>query len=163
MTALICLGSAYADLGDVQRAIGYCEQSSTIARELGNADGVAANSFIMAMLYSQRGEADRALSLAQESAQIWTQIESPKAQHAQQLIAQLQSDALQANLIGQALENFMDADSLQLMYKVATQNPMLRDTQFIQLIEKIIREQVPLESRPAFELRLIWLKWITSQ
>jgi hypothetical protein len=47
----------------------------------------------MAVLYARQGQAARALPLAQQAAQIFTQIGSPNAQVAQQLIAQLRGKA----------------------------------------------------------------------
>ena len=62
---------------------------SAIRREIGDAMGVATGSFNMALLYAQQGEAESALPLAQQAAQIWEQIGSPNAQQAQRLVAQL--------------------------------------------------------------------------
>jgi tetratricopeptide (TPR) repeat protein len=76
--------------GDVQRAIGYYEQALAIQREIGDAMGVATDSFNMALLYTQRGQVVRALPLAQQAAQILGKIGSPNVQVAQQLVAELQ-------------------------------------------------------------------------
>ena len=53
--------------------------------------GMATDSFNMALLHAQQGQVDRALPLAQEAARIYAQIgDAQYAQHAQQLVAQLQ-------------------------------------------------------------------------
>ena len=43
------------------------------------------------------------------------------------------------------------------------QHPMLKDKQFIRVIEKAIQEQVPPENQPAFNQRLAWLKQIAGK
>ena len=73
----------------MQRAIGYHEQALAVAREIGDIAGVATDSFNMAMLHAQQGQDAQALPLALQAAQIFTQIGSPNAQVAQQLVAQL--------------------------------------------------------------------------
>jgi tetratricopeptide (TPR) repeat protein len=84
------LGNAYLNLGEIKRAIGYCKQAIAIRREIGDINGIAIDSVNMALLYSDQGEVSQALSLAQEAAQIWSQIGSPNLQAARQLIADLQ-------------------------------------------------------------------------
>jgi uncharacterized protein (DUF2345 family) len=52
---------------------------------------VAADSFIMAVLYAQEGDRRRALSFAREAARLFAQMgHAAQAQQAQQLVAQLE-------------------------------------------------------------------------
>ena len=85
------LGNAYLQLGDTRRAIGYYELALAIRREIGDAMGVAADSFNMARLYAQQGQAARALPLAQQAAQFYAQLGHPEmTRRAQELAARLQ-------------------------------------------------------------------------
>jgi len=83
------LGATCARLGETRRANEFYSQALTIAREIGDIDGVARQSFNIARLYTEQGKMTQALPLAQEAAQIWTQIDSPSAQIAQQLVVEL--------------------------------------------------------------------------
>ncbi len=161
--ALGNLGAAYATLGDANSAIGFFEQQLELHHETGDLNGVASVSFNMAIFYAQQGEFARALPLAQEAAQVFARIGHPKhTQRAQQLIARLQDNAPAANSAQAALDAFQCAESLQAMQVAVVQHPMLKDRQFIQLIQKIIAEQIPPEDKSTFDERLACLKQIAE-
>jgi tetratricopeptide (TPR) repeat protein len=165
--ALGNLGNALATQGDVQRAIEYYKQSLAINREIGDLIGLANGSRNMAMIYAQQGEPTRALPFAQESAQLFAQIgHMQNAQSMQQLIAHLKGSPMpQANSAQIAFtifDAFQRVSSPQAMQAAVEQHPLLKDSQFIKFIEKIIKEEVPPEHKPAFEARLAWLREITQ-
>lgn len=156
-TALGNLGVAYENLGDAQRALGYFEQALAIDREIRHLDGVARHSFNMATLFSQQGNISRALRLAQDAAQIWTQIGSPNTQYAQTLVEQLGCSAsapVQTDPVQTAFEAFQCAASLQGMQAVVNQHPFMTDAGFIQAVEETITKQVPPEHKLVFQQRL---------
>jgi hypothetical protein len=130
---------------------------------------LAGNLFNLAVTYAKQGDSRKALSLAQEAAQIFARIGHQQyKQQARQLVAYLQNvDSPSAKGIGnrvqQAFEMFQGADSPQAMQVAVNQYPFMIDTQFIQSVEEIITEQVPPEHKPAFELRLAWLKQIARK
>ena len=89
--ALGNLGSAYAQLGDARRAIGYHEQDLAIARETGNAFGLAIGLFNLGLAQARQGKLPQALSSAQEAADLFTPLgHTEYAQRAQQLADGLQ-------------------------------------------------------------------------
>ena len=55
------LGSAYLNLGDTQRAIGYHEQSLAINREIGDRRGEATSLGNLGNVYSNLGDSPRAI------------------------------------------------------------------------------------------------------
>ena len=152
-------------VGDRRRVIEYYEHHLAIISEIGNVNDVASDLLKMAGLYLQEGDNNRALLFATNSARLFSQIDSPKAQHAYELIVQLQGDTLapHPNTAQAAFEAFQLADTLQVMQTAAAQYPMLKDGHFIQTIQKIIIEQVSPEYKPAFEQRLTWLKQIVGK
>jgi serine/threonine protein kinase len=83
------LGSAYWIMDDVQQALDNFEQGLTIANEIGAIDQIASFSFNAAQIYVQVDNLARATGLAQKALRLWEQIESPKLQYAQQLVAKL--------------------------------------------------------------------------
>jgi tetratricopeptide (TPR) repeat protein len=159
------LGIAYAELGDIRQAFKYCELAIPIRRKIGDLDGTANDLFNMARLYSQQGEDARALSLAQEAENIWTQIGNPNAQRAQELIAQLQEEDLstQTDPFDFSIEAFHSANNLGAMQQVVKKYPFMMDDNFIQAMEEFMKEDAPLNLKPVFEKRLVWLKQIAGK
>ncbi len=89
--ALGNLGSAFADLGDPRRAIGYYEMALEIRREVGDIMGVAMNFYNMADEFSKLGEKRRAIELAQEAIHIFNEFGHIQyVQQAQRLIFHIQ-------------------------------------------------------------------------
>jgi tetratricopeptide (TPR) repeat protein len=153
------------DLGDPRRAIGFYEEAISISREIGDINAVASTSFNTALLYGQQGEAAHAIPLAQQAERIWTQIGSPNAQKARQLLAQLQGGAPPPETVNPdeaAFQAFQRAASVQDMQAAVAAHPILKAPQFQAAIEQVIREQVPPERQPAFQERLRWLKKVAE-
>ena len=165
-TGLCNLGNAYSQLGEVWRAIGFFEQAITICQQIGDLMGVATVSSNMALLYAQQGESQRALPLAQEAARTFTQIGSPNAQQAQNLVAQIQGggspDSAGQNPAQAAFAAFQQTSSAEEMRAAVTEYPFMADAQFIAAIDQFTTEQVPPEHKPAFQQRLAWLRQITK-
>ena len=166
-SALANLGSAYAALGNLPQAIINLEKARGIQGEIGDIDGVAFTSFNISLLYAGQGDPARALPLAQEAMRIWTQIGSPYSERAQQLLAELQGSNQSAfyreNPVQAAFEAFQRADSLQVMQLALDEYPFMKDVQFILGVERVIKEQVLSEHKPAFEQRLAWLKQLARK
>jgi tetratricopeptide (TPR) repeat protein len=86
------LGAVYLQIEDARCATRNFEQAMEIAQEVGDVAGIARYSLNMAILYAQQGELGRALLLARQSADIFTNIgHTQYAQHAQQLAIQIQA------------------------------------------------------------------------
>jgi tetratricopeptide (TPR) repeat protein len=161
------LGGACADLGEFQRAIGYHEQALVISREIGNLMSAAISSFNIALLHAKQGAATQALPLAREAARIFAQIGSPHAQQAQQLVAKLQRGGVATNQpdadpTQQAFKAFLEARSLEEMWRVTSQFPFIIEPGFIAAVEQIIAQQVPPQLQPVFQQRLAWLRQIAN-
>ena len=74
------LANAYADLGEVKKAISCYEQALSIRREIRDINGVANDSFNLALLiYKQLNDPDKALPLAQDAYRIYAQTGNPNA------------------------------------------------------------------------------------
>lgn len=160
------LGNANLLLGNTQQAIGYHEQALKILRDVEDLAGAAMTTFNIAFLYWRQGDSTRALSLAQESAHVFSQMGLiPNAKQAQQLIAQIQRGGTQGttNSAQSAFEDFQHTTSFHDMQVASAKYPFMTDKQFIQAIEEIINEQVPPEHKPAYEERLSWLKQIAGK
>lgn len=168
-TGLGNLGIAYFSLNEFDRAMPFLEKALSIDREIGNIDGMARHLTNMASLCIQQGNSSRALTLAQEALQFWTQIGSPNIRAVQQLIAQLQTEGVeqsgftQDNAIQSAFEAFQYANSPSIMEATVEQYPFMKEVGFIQAIEQVIKDQVPLNLKPAFDERLNWLKQIAGK
>ena len=74
------LGVAYADLGDLPRAIEYHEQALTIAREIGDQRGEGAELTNMGLLADRQGDPARARQLWEQALDIYEAIEDPNAE-----------------------------------------------------------------------------------
>lgn len=81
------------------------------------------------------------------------------AQSVEQLITQLGKRQLKQS----AFESFQRANSLQDMLSIVKQYPFMLDIEFIQLIERVIAEQVPSDNKFFFEERLSTLRQIAAQ
>ena len=164
--ALGNLGNAYAKLGDMRRAAEYYEQALVILREAGDSDGVAHFSFNTAQLYVQQNEPTRAMLLAQETVRLWTQIDSPNLESAQQLVEILKGDKEMAAVLTttkQAWIVFQRTESLQAMQRAVGQFAVMRDPRFTKLVKMVIEEQVSPQLKSAFRQRLIWLHQIIDR
>ena len=73
------LGVAYADLGEVRRAIEYYEQQLEITREIGDRRGEGNALANMGNAYAQLGDPDHARDLWQQALAIYEAIEDPNA------------------------------------------------------------------------------------
>ena len=69
----------------------------------------------------------------------------------------------QNNALTIALNNFIDADTIQSLGVAVKQNPIMRDPRFIKAIEALIENDVPIEHKPTFVQRLTWLKQIIQK
>jgi tetratricopeptide (TPR) repeat protein len=65
------LGVAYAELNDVRLAINYLEQAIAIQKINGDVNGVADNSYIIALHYAIQKNEKKAIPLAQAAAEFW--------------------------------------------------------------------------------------------
>jgi tetratricopeptide (TPR) repeat protein len=156
------IGNAYFTLGNTQRAFEYYDQQLVIAREIGDLNSMANISYNRALLYSQQGETSRALPFAQEAVKIFSQMGSPDVNGAKILVAQLQGD-VPDDPAQAAAEAFKRAENFQDLQKMAEQHPLLKDDEYIQVLEQAIIEQVPPGLRAPFKQRLIWLKQIAGK
>jgi tetratricopeptide (TPR) repeat protein len=69
------VGVAYADLGEVERAIGYHEQALVIAREIGDRRG---EGNALGIAYARLGEVERATGLLEQALRIGQEIKDPR-------------------------------------------------------------------------------------
>jgi hypothetical protein len=135
--------------------------------------GLAADSFNMASLYHQKGDLQKAISLASEAAHIYSSIGLiPYAQRAQKLIDQIQNDVLTGykassndttGSIQIAVEAFQLAASIREMRVAVSQYHFMVNEDFIHAIEHAISGHIPIELKPAFQKRLSWLKEIAHE
>ncbi len=61
------VGLAYADLGQVERAIGYYEQSLVIAREIGDRRGEGNALGNLGIAYADLGQVERAIGYYEQA------------------------------------------------------------------------------------------------
>jgi tetratricopeptide (TPR) repeat protein len=167
-TSLGNQGAAYLVLGDVQQAIKSYEQSLVITREIGDLNAVASVCFNIAILYSQQGNTTDALTFAQESARDFEQVGNMNyAKRAIQLAEQLESilpaPNWPADLAQAAFDAFQFSGNIGALKLAVRQYPLLKDPQFIQAIQVIIKERVPIQSKSDFEKKLEWLKQIALE
>src|SRR5262249_41813690 len=83
------LGSAYAALGDAQRAISYHEQSLAVAREIGDRHNEGVASWNLGLALEQEGNLTRAAELMEGSLDYFREIGHPDAEKRAALLAQL--------------------------------------------------------------------------
>jgi tetratricopeptide (TPR) repeat protein len=145
-----------------QRAIECWEQSLIIAREIGDLEIVAANSFNAALSYARQGESERALPLAQDAVNIWMQLGNPNIQQAQKLVRILQKSGTsvpeQTNPMQAAIIAFTSADSILSIQKAVTQYPLMREDYFLQVVERFINQPFPFEQKRVLKQHLKWLR-----
>jgi len=166
--ALGNLGNAYKILGDIQQAIGYFEQALAINRETGNRQGEALVSWNLGLAFEKNGETEKAIMALDNCVNFERAIGHPDAEkdakRVNRLRAQVQGESpIQVNPTQVAFEAFQRVESLQEMQVAANQHIMLKDSQFIQAIAEIIKEQVPPNQKAAFEQRLSWLRQVTGK
>jgi tetratricopeptide (TPR) repeat protein len=149
----------------MRHATEYLRQAIAIFEQIGNVMSEVGACLNLAVLLDQQGYATEALPYAQRAAQVFAQIgHAEYTQRAQQLVAQLQDDRpapTTADTGQAAFEAFQRAGSIQEMQAALAAHPMLKAPEFYVAIERVIREQVPDEAKPAFEQRLAWLKQLT--
>ncbi|HHS97440.1 MAG TPA: tetratricopeptide repeat-containing protein, partial [Chloroflexi bacterium] len=73
------LGNAWADLGEVRKAIDYYEQALAIAREIGDRRGEGNRLVNMGLAYWELGDLERARRLWRRALEILEAIEDPYA------------------------------------------------------------------------------------
>jgi serine/threonine protein kinase len=164
--ALASIGGAYLDLGNLQLAKRFLEQSLSVLQDVGGAMSMANSCIRLAIVCANLGEKQRSLTLTRNALTIYNQIgHSEKAASAQKLLAHLQGEADHEEIhpIQAAFEAFQRVNSPQEMLSVVKQYPFMLEIEFIQLIEKVIAEQIPLTSRRYFEERLNTLRHLTSK
>jgi tetratricopeptide (TPR) repeat protein len=76
--ALGSLGIAYADLGEVERAIGYYEQHLAITREIGDRRGEGNALGNLGLADADLGEVERAIGLLEQALRIGQEIKDPR-------------------------------------------------------------------------------------
>ncbi|HLO14733.1 MAG TPA: serine/threonine-protein kinase [Anaerolineales bacterium] len=160
------LGIAYSELGQYQRAIEYLEGSLEIARAYGDQKGEADACFNLAITFTRLDDKPHALTSVQQAIILYASMRLERdLQKARKLHDQIQenssSEVSRKRL--EAFDAFMNADNLQALHAAADQHPILKDKQFIRIIEKIISEELPPEHKPAFEQRLAWLKQLAQK
>jgi len=165
--AFFGLGNIYAKLHKHSESLELYEKSLVIRRESGNLYGVASVLYNMALEYLEINDAPRALSMAKEASQIFSNIRSQHTLVVQQFIAKLEGDesAQESNLI-QAMEAafaaFFQASTPYAMQIAITQNFLLADPKFIQFIDDTIHTKVPPAQMRTYEERLAWLRKIVG-
>ena len=83
------LGVAYADLGQVERAIGYHEQALVISKEIGDRRGGGSALGNLGNAYHSLGQMDRARGVWEEALVIFEEIKSPGAAGVRQKLESL--------------------------------------------------------------------------
>jgi tetratricopeptide (TPR) repeat protein len=83
------LGKVTLILGDLPQAFEFFELALESLHATGDLNGMASVYLDMATVCILQGELDQALSLAQQAAQIWEQVGSPRNIQAQQLVAEI--------------------------------------------------------------------------
>ena len=161
------LGIAY-ELQDPQNALHSYGQALAIHREFGDFNAAAKDSFNMALLYHQSGNNTNAISLAQQAARIWTHNNNPNAKMARQWIVNIQlrinSDDERKQLLSNAQEAFLSADSFDEMLDKVGEYPIIADKRFIQILENALLEDMGTpDHRSDFKYRLGWLKQIADE
>jgi serine/threonine protein kinase len=89
--ALSNLGNVSIMAGNDRQAIEYYKQAIVLHRTTGNLHGIASVAFNLAIVLSVNGENHQAIPLANEAAQIWTQMGHARAAQARTLVAELNS------------------------------------------------------------------------
>jgi tetratricopeptide (TPR) repeat protein len=77
--ALGNLGSAYAALGEIRRALEFYEQSLVVAREIGDYRVEGDALFSLGLALDKLGDRTQAIVHAEAALEIFEQIESPQA------------------------------------------------------------------------------------
>ncbi|MBN1322754.1 MAG: tetratricopeptide repeat protein [Methanotrichaceae archaeon] len=90
-TALSNLGAAYADLGKTQRAIEHYERRLAIAHKIGDRRGEGITMFNVSLAFDALNNRPKAIDCAQAALAIFEAIESPQAERARQLLADLRA------------------------------------------------------------------------
>jgi tetratricopeptide (TPR) repeat protein len=72
------VGLAYADLGEVEKAIGFYEEALVIDREIGDRRGEGADLANLGVAYASLGEREKALALLEHSLAIGRAIKDPQ-------------------------------------------------------------------------------------
>ena len=82
------LGVAYATLGQVERAIGYCERAMEIDRRIGDQRGQAIDLGILGRCYNVLGQTARAINYHEQSLAIFREISDRRERrdHSRQLV-----------------------------------------------------------------------------
>lgn len=161
------IGLAHRQLGNKKRAMEYFQQALQISSEIIDKDGESRHAFHLATLLVEFGDRDGALTLAKHAAKLCTQ--TGKLAMAQQInifvnqLERIASSNDPKNTIQAAFEAFQRAASSQDIQNAIRKYPFMKDEQFIQAVEEIIKERVPLNLRSAFEQRLDWLRQIASK
>jgi len=72
------LGSAYSDLGQVEKAIEYYEQALVIAKEIGNRQGEGYQFMNLGYAYSVLEQIEKAIDFYKQALDIGKEVKDPK-------------------------------------------------------------------------------------
>jgi tetratricopeptide (TPR) repeat protein len=112
------LGLAYANLGDVRRAIEFYEQHIAIAQEIGDRSGEANSSWNLGALLTQQGETARAMGLMGVLVDFLREIGHPNAEQHAAMVEQMRQQQVQQPLLA-----FLNAGLLDDMRQVLEAHP----------------------------------------
>ncbi|WP_236505091.1 tetratricopeptide repeat protein, partial [Tychonema sp. BBK16] len=83
-----------ANLGDVEKAIAFYQQSLEIQEKIGDVQGKAATFAMLGQLLAdEKGDFDQALNYLQQSLEILQHLRSPDAEMVKRIIARIQQMA----------------------------------------------------------------------
>ena len=182
-------GAAYAALGQYERAIAECDKAITInpgeARAYNNRgltyadlqrydeslrdytraielDPQLAQAYVNAgVLFANRSRWCDALPYFEGAAELGDPKGTAYAARARQELGM--DTAPQENPAQRAFEELQAVRSLADMEAAVTRFPFMTDAKFINAVEQVIHQQVPLEHHPAFVQRLAWLQQIANE
>ncbi|MEG4941758.1 tetratricopeptide repeat protein, partial [Microcoleus sp. F4-D5] len=88
------LAGIYANLGEVEQAIAFYQQSLELEEKIGDVQGKAATFAMLGkLLADEKGDFDQALNYLQQSLDILQHLRSPDAQTVKEIIAAVQQMA----------------------------------------------------------------------
>ena len=159
-SALHNKGNCLISLGRYKEDLRKLEQSLIINGNRENLSGMAEILFNMATIYAQQDELFIALPLAQQSTQLWGQIDHPMKKKAQEFVARIKES--RTIYIDEIIENVQKVNSPAELQNVVKKYPIMMDIKFLDEFCGSVLKEIPLDARPAYKQRLEWLAQVVN-
>jgi serine/threonine protein kinase len=151
-STLTLIGNTYAEQGKTREAVRFYQDAIEIEEKIGDARGLSYSRFNLAIALFKIGDRSEALSFAETACSLANQIGLQEiAQTSFQLIAQIGFEAFRLTATPHEMQTTLE------------KNPILKEEQFIHLIEEAVQGHVSPADKSVLEKRLSWLKEIVKR